>query len=324
MTLYRRRSGLNLRQLSYFVRTVELRNMTRAAESLYVAQPALSQQISRLEEEVGAQLLVRHPRGVEPTAKGQILYRQAQTVLREVDAIAGMLHRETAPIAGTVSVGMPSSAARMLALPLIRAVSGRYPTVDLEIVDVSSADLTVLVQQGRVDMSLSPDQENVADLLAVPLVVEELLVLTHPSLVLAQDKLTITDLAGVPLILSRPPNKLRMRVEYAFMNAQLQYKLLAEVSTSAITLPAVREGLGATILPYSAAAAEIEAGTVRHHHLAPPLWRGISLCTSRSKPQRPAAAAVGELIQSLVRELISTGVWRYCTMAELSQSKLAY
>lgn len=306
---------MNLRQLAYFVRIVELRNMTRAAESLYVAQPALSQQMALLESDVETPLLVRNPRGVEPTAKGEILYRQAKTILREVDAIPGMLGREENLVVGTVSVGMSSSTARMLALPLIRAVRERHPAIDLEIVDVPSADLTLMVQQGRLDISLSPDQENVSDLLIAPLLVEELLVLTHPSVKLPRHHLTITDLADVPLILSRPPNKLRMRVDYAFMNARLPYRLLAQVSTSAITLPAISEGLGAAILPYSAAYREIHAGAIRFHHLTPPLSREISLCTSRGALDRPARQAVIELIRSLTETLIADGTWKYCKLA---------
>jgi LysR family nitrogen assimilation transcriptional regulator len=306
---------MNLRQLAYFVRIVELRNMTRAAESLYVAQPALSQQMALLEGDVETPLLVRNPRGVEPTAKGEILYRQAKTILREVDAIPGMLGREENLVVGTVSVGMSSSTARMLALPLIRAVRARYPAIDLEIVDVPSADLTLMVQQGRLDISLSPDQENSSDLVTAPLLVEELLVLAHPSVKLPEDHLTITDLADVPLILSRPPNKLRMRVDYAFMNARLPYRLLAQVSTSAITLPAISEGLGAAILPYSAAYREIHAGTIRFYPLTPSLSREISLCTSRGSLERPARKAVIELIRTLTETLIADGTWRYCKLA---------
>lgn len=306
---------MNLRQLTYFVRIVDLRNMTRAAESLHVAQPALSQQIALLEGDIDTQLLVRHPKGVEPTKKGEILYRQAKTILREVGAIHSLLGRKEDLVSGTVSVGMASSTARMLALPLIRTVQQRYPAVDLEIVDVPSADLTLMVQQGRLDISLSPDQENISDLLTTPLFVEELLVLAHPSVKLPEDKLTITDLAGIPLILSRPPNKLRMRVDYAFMNAGLQYRLLAQASTSAILVPAVSEGLGATILTYSAAYREIQAGTIKFYRLTPRLSRKISLCTSHDSPGRPARKAVMELIQSLTETLIADGIWRYCRLA---------
>src|SRR3546814_20710022 len=116
---------------------------------------------------------------------------------------------------------MASSTAHMLALPLIRAVRQRYPAIELEIVDIPSADLTLTLQQGRTDISLSPDQENVPSLTVTPLVVEELLVLTHPSVQLPTDRLSIPYLAEVPLTLPRQPNKLRMQINSAFMNAQI-------------------------------------------------------------------------------------------------------
>lgn len=306
---------MNLRQLTYFVRIFELRNMTRAAESLHVVQPALSHQIAQLESSVGAELFVRNSKGMEPTAKGKILYRQVTTILRELNAIPNMLSREENLIGGTVSVGMPSSAARMLAVPLIRATRERYPAIDLEIVDMPSADLTLMVQQGRVDISLSPDQEEVSSLSITPLIVEELLVLAHPSVQLPADNLTMTDLVNVPLILARPPNKLRMRVDYAFMSARLEYKLLAQVSTSAIALPVIREELAAAILPYSAAYREIHAGTIKYYHLAPLISREISLCTSRTAMNHPARFAIMTLIQSLTKKLITGGIWKYCRAA---------
>ncbi|WP_345796524.1 LysR substrate-binding domain-containing protein [Castellaniella sp. MT123] len=306
---------MNLKQLAYFVRVVELRNMTHAAESLHVAQPALSQQMALLEDDVGVALLVRRPRGVEPTVEGQLLYRQAQTILRQVDSIHSILTRKADPVSGAVSVAMASSTARILALPLIRAVRQRYPAIELEIVDIPSADLPLAIQQGRVDISLPPDEENSSSLSTTPLVVEELLVLAHPSVALPRTRLSITDLADIPLILPRPPNKLRMRIDYAFMNARLRYQLLAQASTSAILLPAVSEGLGVTILPYSAAYKEIHTGAIKAYHLTPSLSRKISLCTSKSAPDRPAVTAVIELIRSLTQGLIDDGTWRHCELA---------
>ncbi|MFA7438533.1 LysR substrate-binding domain-containing protein [Castellaniella sp.] len=305
---------MNLRQLSYFIRVVELRNMTRAAETLHVAQPALSQQIAALEEETGVRLLIRGPRGVEPTNEGLLLYRQAQTILRQVESIHGILNRKVETVSGTVSVAMASSTGRMLALPLIRAVRQRYPAIELEIVDIPSADLTLMVEQGRVDLSLSPDQENASGLSVTPLVVEELLVLAHPSVTLPLEDLHITHLADIPLILPRPPNKLRMRIDYAFMNAHLRYHLLAQASTAAILVPAVRDGLAVTILPYSAAYQEILAGTIVAYALTPRLSREISLCNSSTALERSAVRAVKGLIQSVARTLVQNGTWRHCVL----------
>src|SRR5438309_1772582 len=73
---------ITIRQLQYFARIVELGNITRAAEQLYVAQPALGLQIRQLEEELGVKLLSRHSRGVSPTRAGRLLYERACELLR--------------------------------------------------------------------------------------------------------------------------------------------------------------------------------------------------------------------------------------------------
>lgn len=311
-------ASMTLKQLLYFVRAVESGNMTRAARALHVAQPALSQQIANLEADMGVPLLVRGPRGISPTAEGTILYSQAQTVLRQVAAIRSVLARDEGPVAGVVSVAMASSTARMLALPLIRAVGEQHPGIELEIVDLPSADLTLMVQQGRVDISLSPDQEKVAGLSVAPLVTEELLILAHPDVPLPANDLAVTDLVDVPLILPRSPNKLRMRIEHAFMTAQLSYRLLAQASTSAILVPAVVEGLAATILPYSAASREIQAGRVRACRLAPSMSRTISVCTNPFVAPRPAVTAVVDMIGALTGTLVTSGHWQYCRLADAS------
>ena len=80
---------MELRQLKYFVRIVELGSFSQAAKDLYVAQPALSAQINNLESDLGVRLLSRSVRGVTPTEAGQSLYVHAQAVLRQIERFAG-------------------------------------------------------------------------------------------------------------------------------------------------------------------------------------------------------------------------------------------
>jgi len=303
---------MNLRQLTYFVRVVEVGNITHAAESLYVAQSALSQQMALLEDALGVQLLVRSAKGVQVTTEGALLYRHAQTILRQVESTRSILTRTASPVAGSVSIALASSTARMLALPLMRALKQQYPAVVLEIVDIPSADLTRMVQQGRVDFSLSPDQETLAGITSTPLLVEELLLLAHPSMNLPKGRIGIDTLAQLPMVLPSAPNKLRTRLDHAFMQARLPCNLFAEASTAAILVPAVCAGLAATILPYSAAHAEIQCGAIALRHLEMPASREISLCVSRSMPTTPAVASVIEVIRSVAGALIGEGIWRYC------------
>jgi LysR family nitrogen assimilation transcriptional regulator len=303
---------MNLRQLQYFVRVFEMQNMTRAAESLHVAQPALSQQISLLEQDLGVRLLVRGPKGVHSTSEGVLLYRHAQTILRQVDTTRSLLAKTDNQITGTVSIGLASSTDRMLSLPLMVLVKREFPSIVLEIVDIPSADLTKLVLQGRVDFSLSPDQQPIKGVSITPLLIEDLYLLTHSSLKLPKKNVAISSITDLPLILPSLPNKLRARVDHAFLTARLTYNLFAEASTSAILIPAVREAIAATILPYSAAQPEISSGVITPHSLDFELSREIVLCSSDSLALTPAVNKVIDLCKGLIKQLIEDGVWPGC------------
>ena len=76
---------MDIRHLRYFAKVVELRNITAAAEALFIAQPSLSQHMTNLEQELGVPLLERSVQGTRPTAMGELLYRHARTILRQFD-----------------------------------------------------------------------------------------------------------------------------------------------------------------------------------------------------------------------------------------------
>lgn len=305
---------MNLRQLKYFVRIIELGNMTRAAESLHVAQPALSQQMALLEATLGVALLVRGVRGVQATSEGMLLYRHAQTILRQVDTTRSLLARSADQVTGTVSIGLASSTARMLSLPLMQKVKDELPSVILEIVDTPSADLTKLVQQGRIDFSLSPDQQSMQGLLCTPLVLEDLFLLTHADVVLPKRRLSIPDFQHLPLILPSLPNTLRARVDHAFLSSRLTCNLFAQASSSAILISAVREAMAATILPYSAASPDIVDGTISAHALDMGPARELVLCASASMPLTAAVERVIALCKDEIKRLVTQQVWRGCTV----------
>lgn len=305
---------MNLKQLSYFVKIVEAQNMTRAAEALHIAQPALSQQITLLEDELGVRLLNRSSRGILPTRHGDLLYRHAKTILRQVDNTRILLSKKEGDVTGNVSVGMPSSAARLLALRLMRLVRERHPSIVLEIVDVPSADLAALVAHGRVDFSLVPDPQKPKDMDFLPLFREELYLMTRPGLIAGGGKIGLKKVCELPLILPSLPNTLRSRLEHAFLKANLGFNLFGEASTSAILIPAVRAGLAATVLPYSAGHEEIRDGRIDAHRIETGFARDMYLCTSNTLPASPATATVIALCYEALRELVAGGSWKGCRL----------
>lgn len=311
---------MNLRQLHYFIKIVDAQSMTKAAEQLHVAQPALSQQIRQLEASLGVSLLHRTARGISPSQEGELLYRHARTILRHVDNTRAMLSQKSTPLSGTVSIAMASSTARMLSLPLIRASLAQYPSIILEIVDLPSADLMPALQTGRVDFAMAPDIQKSGGMHARPIYQEELFLLAMPGAWPLESPVSLQTIATLPLMLPSLPNTLRSRIESALYQAGLSAQLLAEASTSAILVPAARSGLAATILPFSAAHEDIDAGRLAMYSLTPSFHRTMYLCRDLTQVTSDVGNVIHDLLLDVAASTIAAGGWKGCTHLDAGQA----
>src|SRR3954451_1480238 len=144
---------MELRQLEYFAAVARHRHFTRAAESLYVTQPALSQQIRRLEAELGLALLRRTSRGVELTAAGADLLVHAERVLAEVAAARADMDRHTGIARGGVRVASTAADAPRLPETLVD-FHAAHPGIQIALRQGSTAEVIALVAAGAVDVSV--------------------------------------------------------------------------------------------------------------------------------------------------------------------------
>lgn len=312
-----RGKNMNIKQLSYFCTIYELKNMTKAAETLYIAQPALSHQLSALEQELNGKLFIRQKKGMFPTEKGDFLYKHAQTILRHLEATKAMLLNNMPMdelVTGTVSIGLAPSTATIMAIPLIKMVRKILPGVVLNIVSITSNELPVLLRDGRADFILAPDPHHEAGVTINQLFTEELFFLVAKQLLNLKPPITFEEISDIPLILTSVPNKLRSRIDHAFLIEQMNYNLIAESGTTAILVPAVVEGLAGTILPYSAASKEIEQGAIQAYPFEKKMYRKISMCYSDYLPLSEAVTSVMNLSIQLIKTLIHTKTWKYCKL----------
>lgn len=120
---------MQLRHLRYFVRIVEAGSFSRAATLIHVAQPALSQQIAELGEKLGLSLLQRSARGVRPTVAGEVLYREASSILRQMEQLPGIVRSSSGEAVGTVGLGMSSTLAASLAGQIVDVCRAGLPKV---------------------------------------------------------------------------------------------------------------------------------------------------------------------------------------------------
>ena len=171
---------MELRQLRYFIRIVELGSMGRAALDLGVGTPALSQQISRLEGELSTRLLQRTATGVLPTDAGLAFFRQAQLAIRHADAAAQAARQ--ARLAGHVSIGLAPSTSGVLALPLLEAMRERYPDVRLRVVESLSGNLATMLNARQLDLAVLFETDGARRWSVLPLLDERLFVIGRRDL----------------------------------------------------------------------------------------------------------------------------------------------
>jgi LysR family nitrogen assimilation transcriptional regulator len=294
---------MNLRRLRYFVKIVDIGSLTQSADVLHIAQPALSQQIATLEGEFRQQLLVRTKRGVTPTEAGQILYRHAQIILRQLEQAKSDVNNAGQNLSGQVSVGLaPGTAASALALPLLKTIRARHPSILLYLNENFGTTLSELVMNGRMDLAVLYAGKNVVHGLSYqPLLKEQLFLVAPQASPSLPEQIELSEVSHLELLLPRPYNYLRKYVDEAFSSLTKAAKVVAEIESVATLNAAVASGLGATILPESAAramATSIQAQLCRI--VSPVIEVPLALCESDHLPLSEPAQAVKDIILELV------------------------
>lgn len=214
---------LDFRQLRYFVEIVDAGSLTRAAESLHVAQSALSQQMASLEDSVGVRLLTRSIKGITATDAGQAVYRHAQTILKLGAETSEVARRVGVHASGRVRIGLPSSIAMILAAPMLNEVQKRYPGILVELYESPSTYLAAQLFDERVDLSVIVDKSVPPGLVAIGLVDECLyFVQARPPGKLSKKPVLLAELADMPMILTTRATTLRHLVDAAFSEVNVR------------------------------------------------------------------------------------------------------
>ncbi len=300
---------MELRQLRYYIRVVELGSMGRAAADLGVVTSALSQQIGRLEAELATQLLQRSPTGVVPTEAGVAFWRQAQLAVRHADEAVRAAQQQR--LAGQVSVGLAPSTASVLALPLVQAMRERYPEVRLHLVESLSGNLSTMLNARQLDMAVLFDVDTSHRLRVVPLLDERLYLIGAASLAgMPKGKqVRLKEVAALPLVMPSGSHGLRAVVEQAFARAKCRPTIVADVDGLAILMDMVRAGLAATIQP-GAATSRLPAEALRVVQVADAQAQRRNLLASLADEElAPAALAARAVVVEVARRLVDEGLW---------------
>ena len=303
---------MELRQLRYFVAIVDHGSLSRAARVLHIAQPALTQQIRQLEEELNAQLLHRSAQGVIATDAGKVFYEHAQAILKQLgDAKAAVAQSADSP-SGTVALGVPQSVSGVLALPLLIAIRARYPDITLQLTEELTGNLIVQLRSGRLNLAVLFDDGQLGAFANTPMVEEEMLFITRAGSRHAGTRASVTLAKAIkaPLILPGLQHGVRPRIENLVRAAGATLDNVIEINSVTILKSAILADIGATILPVAPLLSEIERGDMVAHKISgDPISRTLVLAASKNIPLTTAAAAVERLVLEVTDELCRSGRW---------------
>lgn len=309
--------AMDIRQLRYFVSIVEYGSLGKAAEKLFVAQPSLSQQIAKLEDDIGVTLLLRSPQGVKPTAAGQALYRHARLVLRQMEQLRQEVREGAGSESGTVAVGFPTTMTSILAVPLFERVRARYPGIRLQYIESMSGFISELLANGRLDLAVLFRESNTTGVTAMPLFDEVLHLLGEPGGAVSSRGRTcsLASLAGVPLVAPGVQNGLRLLLERTFAREEVPLNIVADVDSLPTLISLAQSGHACTILPASALALREPSNRPKTRRIVDPeIRRPASLCWSNTSPVNSATLAVRQTIVELIGELAANGTWTGITL----------
>jgi len=242
-----------LRHLHYFVTVAEERHFGRAAARLHMAQPPLSQQIRRLEAELGLELFTRTTRRVDLTEAGAAYLERARVILASVDDAAEDARRVAAGAVGHLTIGCVGSATYSLLPALSRKLAEDLPGVDFSFRgEMLIADQVEALRQRSIDLALlRPPVDD--GTLTVTSLREERLVVAVPvdHALAARRRVRMADLEGADLIVHSASRRSAMYgvVERLFSDADMAPKIRHEVGETSTMITLVAGGLGVAIVP---------------------------------------------------------------------------
>lgn len=319
---------MDLRTLRYFIAVLEAGSLSRAAGSLYVAQPALTAQIKKLEAELGTQLFDRSHAGVTPTPAGMQLYEDARRLLSDAEAVRERIQRLPQGPEGSVTVAAPFLLASLLLGPVLARLKHSHPRIRVFVLD----DLSLMVRKAmldrRADVGILVDTPQLDNLRCTPLAREAIFVCGHdadgtvaPLLRPAprgraaggHPEIDFAQAAQLPLVLQSRRFSIRQNVEEAASALGVALNVVHEHDSARVIRSLYQCGAGFTFTPACSLADSPHPdrqGWIVARVVRPLLPRAYTLATAADRViDAPTQVVIDALVQETTR-LVRSGAWQ--------------
>ncbi|HSI80665.1 MAG TPA: LysR family transcriptional regulator [Solirubrobacterales bacterium] len=284
---------MEFRHLRTVAAVARHRSFTKAAEELYVAQSAISQQIRRLEAELGIEIFRRNSRSVELTEEGEVILAQAHRVLAEVDDLHNQLEELTGLLRGTVRIGGTYPFGPYDLYGVLAEFRGMHPGVSIHMVEDTQEEMLAMVREDELDCAFaSVDPDAIGRDFAATLLWEDEFVavsaVDHPFA--DRTGITFEQLAAEDLITHRDNSALRRRLEATLGKRGLEPRIAFVCTEMTAVRALASKGLGVAVLPRSVAEQDGPPIALRPFRPEPITWP-VALVWRATRRQPPAAKA---------------------------------
>lgn len=297
--------------------------MGRAAKVLGVAQPALSRQMRLLEESLGVPLFMRTPRGVNLTEEGEQLCDSITRPINEIERALLQVGAASAPIEGTVVLGLTGTVQPLLAIPLLNKMREAFPKVTFHISEGPSRRLSESLLRGDVDMALVHGPLFDERLFGWDVLVENLVLIGGAESGLSAFKpICFGDLGKYPLIVPGYQETIPVLLEKTSLIKNSNLTIVVESNSIGLSKEYVAQGGVFTIMPYSACAREIAAGSLKYAPIVEPALPLTLMHVIRRNLSLPRgfAAALSKMVRQTIAELVEEKVWPAVMQFDPSQT----
>jgi len=244
---------MEVHQLRYFCAVAESGNFTRAAEAARVAQPSLSQQIHKLEDELGAKLFDRLPRSARLTQFGRAFLPKAQAILRQIGEARVEIREMASVESGEVVLGAIPTIAPYLLPAMLSSFARQHPSVSVSVVEEITPTLLDRLHEGTIDLALLALPATGDELIVSELIEESLFAVLPENHRLARRRsIRLDDLREQPFLLLKEGHCFRENALDACRQSGINPKVVFESGQFATILAMVSSGMGVSVVPQMA------------------------------------------------------------------------
>ena len=301
---------MDFRQLRTFSCVAELGSLSKASDTLRVAQPALSRQIKLLEHELRIELFTRNGRGMVLTEAGRLLLARTSGIVRQIDQIRDDIQSAKGPPSGQVVLGLVPTVSCVLSARFARRCVEKFPGISLRIVESYSGHLVEWLHRGEMDLAILYGRSADLHLNVQSLGRDNIVAVGPRGCGLARKKsVEIGWLLRQRLVLPSHSHGLRALIEHAAAQRKIKLNVQLEADSFRVLTSLVEEGLGFALLPPSSLHGEVADGRPQTAVVSRPMTRELIFASPIHRPASTASLAITALLREEVAACRKEGVW---------------